>query len=146
LSVPLDRRQLRTWVGDSPIALIGPSGEVWTSSFEASLGQGLSPSAVKVDIRDDLFAVAQRPLDDDGGLAAMIAGFGRYETAAIGELAGRMRVLYGVIAALAVLLVLTVLSIGGISAAEADDADADEGEWREAPLPTPTPRSVADDL
>lgn len=149
LSLPLDRRALRTWLIDptvnASVVLVGKNGEVLASTLDSGLPDVVPPSTDELEIREELYTVYSRPLLDDGGSIGSILGFAPLGAAAVSELAGRLRLAYGVLASLAVLLVISVLSVAPKRGAERreETVEAEDVELGSVGVPQ---RSVAEDL
>lgn len=147
LSVPLDRRLLRTFALELPlstsIALTAANGEVLMATDESGLADTISPSEVELQIRDDRFVLQRRQVFDDGGVAGTILGLSRLETAAIADLQGRLRLTYGVIAIIALLLVMLVLWVAPARLAKEEEEPAEEVDLGSVGAPE---RSVAENL
>lgn len=116
VSVPIDRRTLGQWSTiagvEAPIALLSSAGDIVLSNVESGLSGKISKNAMRIAARDDEYAVTQRPLTDDGAVVAIIAGLALRDTGYVAGITKRLRMVYGLLAVVAIVLVLVVGGIG----------------------------------
>ncbi|MFO0727037.1 MAG: MXAN_5187 C-terminal domain-containing protein [Myxococcota bacterium] len=154
IGVPIDRRTLSVWAGeggDSWTALVSTAGDVVATNFEGGITGRIPKNTEVVDVRDDSYAVHQRLVYDDGGAVGAAAGFAKRNEKGAAELARRVRLVYGVIAALALVLAIAMMSLAGNAPSEVEATTTGDLPDRDPTLPRvpklksdPSPAASAD--
>ncbi|MCC7385709.1 MAG: hypothetical protein IT384_27920 [Deltaproteobacteria bacterium] len=130
LAIPLDRTMMRAWTLDERVetwaGLASRDGELWASTLDGAPAK-IDPETTEIQAHEQRYVVHARSLEDDGGLAGQIIGFARVDLKPIAEVAGRLRVIFGIIGGSALVLVLVILTLGRRRTEDEEDEERDGG-------------------
>ncbi len=143
VAVPFDRKLISPWVqAEGPagdLAVVGASGELIATTIDGGVPARIPRGTFNLDIGDRSHAASSRPLNDDAGTVGSFIGLSPYDVVTIEAVVKRLRIVYGALAGLAIVLaVFASFFVGGRGGAPAKASDTHAGR---APAPVPTAAS-----
>lgn len=145
VSVPFDRKLISPWVqAEGPagdLAVVGVTGELIATTVDGGVPARIPRGTFNLDIGGKSHAASTRPLNDDAGTVGAFVGVSPYDVVLIEAVVKRLRLVYGALAGVAIVLAVFATFFVGprktLAAARAEDAAATPG-----PRPT-SARDVA---